>query len=305
LYSFADAKAKSKRGTQYFEMFGNRAVYNDGWIAACRHGRLPWQNLGSSDFDKDEWQLYNLNDDFSEAEDLSAKEPKKLKELQDLFWIEATKYNVLPLDDRFIERADPSMRPSLIAGRTKFTYFPGVRRVPQSSSPNVKNKSHTITVDVDVPKGGADGVLVAAGGNVGGYALFIKNGKPMYEYNYFTVERTNIAGKEKLAPGKHAIRFEFKYDGGGVGKGGTGTLFVDGKEVASGHIKQTVLGRFSAAETFDTGEDTGSPVSELYKAPFRFEGTIKKVVIDLKPEKLGAAALEKLKKANARFRLAE
>jgi arylsulfatase len=305
VYSFADAKAKSPRKTQYFEMFGNRAVYSNGWIATCRHGRLPWENAGSYDFAKDEWQLYNLDDDFSEANDLAAKNPQKLKELQDLFWIEATKYNVLPLDDRFIERADPAMRPSLIEGRTKFTYFPGVRRVPESSSPNVKNKSHTITVDVEIPKGGADGVLVAAGGTVGGYALFVKDGKLRYEYNYFTVERSKIAAKDKLTPGKHTIRFEFKYDGGGVGKGGTGTLFVDDKEVGKGRIKKTILGRFSADETFDTGEDTGSPVSDLYKAPFGFRGKIKKVEIDLAPEKLAAADVEKLKKADALFRLAE
>src|SRR5215468_3910062 len=304
-YSFADAKAKGNRKTQYFEMFGNRAIYDNGWIATCRHGRLPWENLGSTDFDKDEWQLYHLDDDFSEANDLAAKEPKKLKELQDLFWIEATKYNVLPLDDRFIERADPAMRPSLVEGRTKFTYFPGLRRVPESSSPNVKNKSHTITVDVEIPKDGADGVLVAAGGNVGGYALFVKDGKPTYEYNYFTVERFKIAGRDRLTPGKHTIRFEFKYDGGGVGKGGTGTVFVDGKAAAQGRLEQAILGRFSADETFDTGEDTGSPVSDAYKAPFRFAGTIKKVENDLKPEKLGAADLEKLNRANALFRLAE
>jgi arylsulfatase len=305
VYSFADAKAKGNRKTQYFEMFGNRAVYDNGWIATCRHGRLPWENIGSADFDKDEWQLYNLDDDFSEASDLAAKNPQKLKELQDLFWIEATKYNVLPLDDRFIERADPAMRPSLIEGRTKFTYFPGVRRVPESSSPNVKNKSHTITADVEIPTDGADGVLVAAGGNVGGYALFVKDGKPSYEYNYFTVERFKIASKDKLMPGKHSLRFEFKYDGNGVGKGGTGTLLVDGKEVARGRIEKTILGRFSADETFDTGEDTGSPVSDEYKAPFRFAGTIKKIEIDLAPEKLGAEDLERLNKAEAVFRLAE
>jgi arylsulfatase len=305
LYSFADAKAKGNRKTQYFEMFGNRAVYDNGWIATCRHGRLPWENAGSTDFDKDEWQLYNLDDDFSEANDLAAKNPQKLKELQDLFWIEATKYSVLPLDDRFIERADPAMRPSLIEGRTKFTYFPGVRRVPESSSPNVKNKSHTITVDLEIPKDGADGVLVAAGGTVAGYTLFVKDGKPSYEYNYFTVERFKIASKDTLTPGKHTVRFEFKYDGGGIGKGGTGTLFVDDKEVAKGRIEKTVFGRFSADETFDTGEDTGSPVSDAYKAPFRFAGKIKKVEIDLAPEKLGAADLEKLKTAHALFRLAE
>jgi arylsulfatase len=305
VYSFADAKAKSPRKTQYFEMFGNRAVYDNGWIATCRHGRLPWENAGSFDFDKDEWQLYNLDDDFSEGIDLAATNPQKLRELQDLFWIEATRYNVLPLDDRFIERADPSLRPSLIEGRTKFTYFPGVRRVPESSSPNVKNKSHTITVDVEIPMEGADGALVAAGGTVGGYALFVKDGRPTYEYNYFTVERFKIAGKEALSSGKHTVRFEFGYDGGGVGKGGTGTLFVDGKEVAKGRIEKTVLGRFSADETFDTGEDTGSPVSGLYEAPYRFVGTIKKVEIDLAPEKLGAVDLEKLKRAETLVRLAE
>ena len=261
--------------------------------------------MGSADFDKDEWQLYNLDEDFSEANDLAAKQPQKLRDLQDLFWIEATKYNVLPLDDRFIERADPAMRPSLIEGRTKFTYFSGVRRVPESSSPNVKNKSHTISVDVEIPKGGADGVLVAAGGNVGGYALFIKDGVPTYEYNYFTVERFKIAGRDKLTPGKHAIRFEFKYDGAGIGKGGTGTIFVDGQETAKGRVEKTVPGRFSADETFDTGEDTGSPVSDLYKSPFRFAGIINKVQIDLAPEKLGAADLQQLRRVEMLFRLSE
>jgi arylsulfatase len=305
VYSFADAKAKGNRKTQYFEMLGNRAVFDNGWIASCRHGRLPWENAGSYDFDKDEWQLYNLDDDFSEANNHAAKDPQKLKERQDLFWIEATKYNVLPLDDRFIERADPAMRPSLIEGRTKFTYFPGVRCVPESSSPNVKNKSHTITAEVEIPNGGADGVLVAAGGNVGCYALFIKEGKPSSEYNNFTVERFKITGKDALTPGKHSVRFEFKYDGGGVGKAGTGTIFVDGKEAAKGRIGKTILGRFSADETLDTGEDTGSPVSDVYKAPFCFAGTIRKVEIDLAPAKLGAADPEKLKKAEALFRLSE
>src|SRR5262249_50833837 len=204
-----------------------------------------------------------------------------------------------------MERADPAMRPSLIEGRTRFTYFPGVRRVPESSSPNVKNKSHAITADVDIPDGGADGVLVAAGGNVGGYALFVKDGKPSYDYNYFTVERFTIAGSDKLTPGRHTIRFEFKYDGGGVGKGGTGALFVDGKQVANGRIEKTILGRFSADETFDTGEDTGSPVSDAYAAPFRFSGTIRKIEADLAPEKLGANELERLRKAGALARLAE
>jgi arylsulfatase len=169
----------------------------------------------------------------------------------------------------------------------------------------VKNKSHTITADLEIPPAGADGVLVAAGGNVAGYVLYIKDGLPIYEYNYFTVERFKIVGKNKLTPGKHTLRFEFKYDGGGVGKGGGGALFVDGSETARGRIEKTVLGRFSADETFDTGEDTGSPVSADYKAPFRFAGTIKKIEIDLAPTKLAFAEFDELKKVNALLRLAQ
>jgi arylsulfatase len=305
LYSFADAAAEGKHRTQYFEMFGNRALYSDGWVATCRHGRLPWENAGSYDFSKDTWQLYDLAHDFSEANDMAAQNPGKLKQLQDLFWVEAKKYNVLPLDDRFIERADPSNRPSLLEGRTKFDYFPGLRRVPESSSPNVKNKSHTITVDVDMPKSGGDGVLVAAGGTVAGYALFIKEGKPVYDYNYFSVEHFKIAGKDRLTPGPHSIRFEFKYDGGGVGKGGTGSLFVDGKLAGTTHIGKTVPGRFSADETFDTGEDSGSAVSELYTAPFPFTGSIKRIQIDLKPGKLSAADRATVDRSEALVRLTE
>jgi arylsulfatase len=177
VYTFDDPNAKGTRPTQYFEMFGNRAVYHDGWVASCRHGRLPWINAGSTPWDKDVWELYDIEHDFSESKDLAKQEPQRLKELQDLFWTEAEKYNVLPLDDRFMEREDPSLRPSLIQGRTSFTYYPGAYRIPESSSPNVKNKSHTITAKVEVPQAGADGALLAAGGTVGGYALFIKDGK--------------------------------------------------------------------------------------------------------------------------------
>jgi len=294
VYSFDDANAKGNRPTQYFEMFGNRAIYHDGWIAACRHGRLPWENSGSFDFDKDVWELYDLEHDFSESNDLSKSNPAKLKELQDLFQSEAVKYNVLPLDDRFIERADPSLRPSLIAGRTVFTYLPGAYRIPESSSPNVKNKSHTIAVSIEMPSSGGDGVLVAAGGRVGGYALYIKDRKPVYEYNWFSQNRYKVASPEKLPSGPATVRAEFKYDGGGVGKGGTVTLFVNDKKVAEGRIEKTILGRFSADETFDTGLDTGSPVSNDYEAPNRFTGTLEKVTIDLAPSNLGAADQEKV-----------
>ena len=303
--SFANPKAKSPRKTQYFEMFGNRAIYDDGWIATCRHGRLPWENAGSVDFEKDTWELYKLDEDFSESNDLASRHPQRLRDLQDLFWVEAAKYNVLPLDDRFIERADPSLRPSLIAGRTHFTYFPGASRIPESSSPNIKNKSHTIEVDLEIPQGRGDGTLVAAGGVVGGYALFIKEGKPTYEYNWFTQSRYRVTGPDPLVPGKHSIRVEFKYDGGGLAKGGLVTLLVDGKKVAVGRVEKTIPGRFSADETFDTGLDTGSPVSEAYESPFRFSGSIKGVRIDISPEKLGKAELEELRRMETTRRSAE
>jgi arylsulfatase A-like enzyme len=271
MYSFDDAKAKGHRGTQYFEMFGNRALYHDGWIAVCRHGRLPWVSQGSYDFANDKWELYNIDDDFSEANDLAAKNPDKLRELQDMFWAEAAKYNVLPLDDRFIERADPSLRPSLIAGRTHFTYFSGASRIPESSSANIKNKSHIITAYVDQP---GDGVLVAAGGTVGGYTLFVKDGKPTYEYNWFGQARYRVTSSEQLPQGKSTIRVEFKYDGGGLAKGGTVAMFLNDKKVAEGKVDKTIYARFSADETFDIGLDTGSPVSNLYPSPFKFNGSL-------------------------------
>jgi arylsulfatase len=288
LYSFGDANAKGTRHTQYFEMFGNRALYHDGWIASARHGRLPWENAGSTDFEKDTWELYNLETDFSEATNLAATEPAKLRELQDLFWAEAAKYNVLPLDDRFIERADPSLRPSLIEGRTRFTYFAGAKRIPESSSPNIKNRSHVISAEIEIPESGVEGVLVAAGGVVGGYALFVKDGKPVYEYNWFSQERYRVTSSDPLPTGKSVIRVVFKYDGNGVGKGGTVTLFVNGKKVGEGRVDKTILGRFSADETFDTGLDTGTPVSELYASPFKFTGRLGKIEVDLAPTNLSA-----------------
>ncbi len=290
-YSFNDAPAKGTRPTQYFEIMGNRALYHEGWVAACRHGRLPWA-AGSTEFEDDVWELYNVDDDFSEYVDLAEKEPRRLKLLQDLFMAEAGKYNVLPLDDRFMERTDPAMRPSLIAGRTEFTYYAGVKRVAESCAPNTKNRSHTITAHVDMPADGGDGVLVAAGGVVGGYTLYIKDRKPIYEYNWFTQARYKVAGPAPLPVGPCQIRMEFSYDGGGYGKGGAVKLLVNGKEVASGRVDKTEFARFSADETFDIGCDTGSPVSADYQSPFPFTGVIKKVEIslggqDLTPEEHG------------------
>jgi len=280
VYSFDDPEAAGRRRVQYFEMFGNRALYEDGWIAAARHG-IPWVVSGGStgDFDHDRWELYDLAADFSEANDLSAEHPEKLRELQDAFWVEAEKYDVLPLDDRFAERLDPSLRPSLIAGRTHFTYYPGAV-IPESSAANTRNTSHTITATIEAPQGEADGVLVAEGGVAGGYALYIKDGEPVYEYNYVGQTRTRVASSKALSPGPATIRLEFRYDGGGLGKGGTATLFIDDEQVGSGRIERTEIARFGT-ENFDVGRDAGSPVSEAYRPPFAYAGKIRQVDITL------------------------
>ena len=304
VYSFDDPNAQEQRHTQYFEMFGNRALYNDGWIAACRHGRLPWENAGSFDFDKDTWELYKLDEDFSEYNDVATRFPEKLRELREIFWMEAVKYNVLPLDDRFIERADPSLRPSLIEGRTEFAYYPGAVRIPESSAPNTKNKSHTITVNLENPKEGCNGVLVAEGGIVGGFTLYVKDGRPTYEYNWFTQDRYKVTGAQKLPIGTCTIRLDFDYDGGGIGKGGNVSLFVNDKKVAAGRVEKTEIARFSADETFDVGMDTGSPVSADYESPNPFTGSIKSVRIELRPSELSADEEQQVKVLNQKAVLA-
>ena len=288
-YSFDDPKATGTRRIQYFEMLGNRALYKDGWIATARHGRLPWVTMGGStgDFDHDTWELYKLADDFSEANDVSAEYPQKLKELQDDFWVEAKKYDVLPLDDRFAERGDPSLRPSLIAGRADFSYYPGTV-IPEPSAANTKNKSHIITATIEVPRGGADGVLVAEGGAAGGYTLYIQHGKPVFEYNYMAHERYRVSSSEALATGPARVRVDFKYDGGGIGKGGTVSLFVNDQKVGEGRMDKSVPSRFGS-ETFDVGMDNGSPVSDSYRPPFAYAGTIKKVEIHLGASNLSAS----------------
>jgi arylsulfatase len=301
-YSFDGKNITEARHVQYFEMFGNRALYRDGWMAAARHGRLPW-TLGTHDFDRDAWELYHLAHDFSQATDLATTHPGKLTELQDRFWVEAEKYQVLPLDDRMTERADPTLRPSLIEGRTSYTYYPGVR-VPESSAPQTTNRSHTIIAHVEVPRGRTDGVLVATGGVVGGYVLHVQDGRPVYEYNFVTQERYRVAAAEPLAPGPNVIRMEFRYEGGGLGKGGTAALFVNDRKVGEGRIARTAWLRFSADETFDIGEDTGSPVSAAYASPNRFTGTIKKVEIVTQPPNLSGADEEMLRTTERKARLA-
>jgi arylsulfatase A-like enzyme len=296
VYTFDNAKAKSVHRTQYFEMFANRAIYNDGWVAATTPPILPWAMGKEVPVNDYKWELYNVEKDFSESNDLAAKEPDKLRELQNLFWAEAGKYNVLPLDNSKVERFDVSLRPSLTRDRTEFTYYPGMVRMPEGSAPDFKNKSYSITAEVEIPQGGAEGVLMTQGGRFNGLGLCLLQGKPIFYYNLVGVQRTTISGNDQLAPGKHVVVLDFKYDGPGIGKGGTATLTVDGKQAATGKIPRTIPFRVSADETFDVGEDTGTPVSEDYHVPFKFTGTLNKVVVKLSEAGLSAEEQKELDK---------
>ncbi|MGF6767855.1 arylsulfatase A-like enzyme [Paraburkholderia sp. GAS199] len=290
MYTFdqANANAPSRRHVQYFEMGGARAIYKDGWLAATTHGIKPWSDERSGvSFDQDTWELYDLRSDFTEHDDLSAQNPQKLKELQAAFMTEAKKYNVLPLDDRAVERFSTALtgRPAgALQGVNKITFYPGMVRLPEGSAPDMKNRSYTITANVETD-GNANGILITQGGLFSGWALRVVDGVPQFVYNWMKEEFTTIKSSEKLPSGKAEIRFEFAYDGGGVGKGGTGTLYVNGKKVAEGHIHQTVRNRFSFDETMDVGEDTGTPVLMDYmdKMPFAFTGKLEKITIDLPP----------------------
>lgn len=294
-YSFDSESAPSKRTTQYFEMLGNRAIYHDGWVAATTPPTPPWSSAGSSTPVLDySWELYNVKEDFSQSNNLAASNPDKLEELQELFWEEAEKYNVLPIDNSKVERLDVSNRPSLTAGRDKFTYYPGLVRIPEGAAPDIKNKSFQISAEVVIPKGGAEGMLLTHGGRFAGYGLYVLKGKPTFVYNLAGVARYVVAGKTPLTPGAHTILFDFKYDGGGLGKGGLGTLQVDGATVASGRIERSLPFRLSLDETLDCGEDTGTPVSEEYRVPFKFSGELKQVTINLKPMELAASDQQRL-----------
>ena len=305
VYTWNSPSAPTRHTVQYFEMFGNRAIYKNGWMASTTPLRLPWVNVGSDPSPDDfKWELYNINDDFSQAKNLAASNPTKLKELQAAFDVEAKKYNVYPLDSSFAERADPAIRPSLTRGRNEFTYYPGMVRIPEGSSPNFKNKSFAVAAEINVPAGGASGVLATLGGRYGGWALLIQDGKPEFAYALSNQpeHKWRIISPAPIAAGDHTVRFSFKYDGGGIGKGGDGTLFIDGKQVAQGRIERTIPVRFSLDETFDIGEDTGTPVIETYvdKMPFRFTGTLKKVVVVLEPEKLTDEERTRLRAEEAR-----
>ena len=285
--TFDDANARPVRQRQYFEIFTNRAIYDNGWIACAQH-TFPWrQDYAPGHWENDKWELYHLDEDFSEATDLAAKYPDKLAELKKLFDEEAEKNHVYPLDDRGAARlAVPKPSPGgADPNRTKFTFYAGATRLPETAAPNTKNRSHRITAVINMPAKGGEGVILAAGGASAGYALYVQNGKFVYHYNWFDRERTNLVSNIPLPVGKSTITMEFAYDGGGLGKGGEAVIGINGQEVGRARIEHTVAGRFGI-DTFGVGSDSGSPVTNTYKPPFPFTGTIERVDILLGPHNL-------------------
>jgi arylsulfatase A-like enzyme len=282
-YAFDDPGAAERRETQYFEMFCNRGIYHQGWTAVTRHS-TPWVLAGDlPPFADDRWELYDTNTDWSQARDLAAEMPGKLEELKALFLSEARKYNVLPLDDRRVERfnSDLAGRPVLIRGNSQ-VLFTGMGRLSESSVLNLKNKSHSVTAEVQVPEAGAQGVIVSQGGWYAGWSLYVKNGRPAYCYNLFGLRLFKIEGAAEIPPGRHQVRMEFAYDGGGLGKGGTVSLYVDGQKTGEGRVEGTVPMLFSADETCDVGSDTASPVSDDYTtAASGFTGSVEWVQLDI------------------------
>jgi arylsulfatase len=296
-YTFDDAQAKGRHGTQYFEIAGNRAIYHDGWLAGTVH-RAPWEKQPRAMLENDKWELYNTDEDFSLANDLAASNPTKLKEMQILFLQEAAKNHVLPIDDRGVERLNPSLagRPDLMAGRTSLTVYSGMTGMMESAFINTKNRSYSITADVEVPKRNANGVIICQGGRFGGWTLFLKNARPTFTYNWVGLNRYTISAKQPIGTGKATIRFEFTTDGGKLGAGGTGVIFVNGAKVATGRIENTNGLLFSADEGADVAVDEGTPVTEDYTGPDnKFTGKINRVTIDLKP--IGPEIKDKVDKA--------
>ncbi len=267
-YSYDDAAAPDRHVTQYFEMFGNRGIYHRGWTAVTRH-KTPWILVGEQapTFDDDVWELYDTTADWTQARDLSAEQPERLHELQRLWLIEATRYGVLPLDDRVAERIRPEVagRPTLIKGSSQLL-FGGMGRLSESSVLSIKNRSHSVTAEVVVPDGGASGVIIAQGGSIGGWSLYAKDGRPRYCYNLLGIERFYVDGERELPPGRHQVRMELAYDGGGLGKGGTVTLYLDGDRIGEGRVDATAAMIFSADDTCDVGRESGALVTPDYGA---------------------------------------
>ena len=286
LYAFDNAKAAERHETQYFEMFCNRGIYHKGWTAVTRHS-TPWDMTKPLPaFDADVWELYDTNKDWTQARNIAKDNPQKLRELQRLWLIEATKYSVLPLDDRRSERLNPELagRPQLVKGNTQIL-FGGMGRLTESSVINIKNKSYSITAEIVVPKSGAKGVIIAQGGSYNGWSLYAKDGKLKYCYNLFGIKQFYAESDKAIPAGQHQVRMEFKYDGGGLAKGGNALLYFDGKKVGEGRVDMTVPMAFSADETCDVGRGTGSAVSHDYDPKDnKFSGEVNWVQIDVEQD---------------------
>jgi arylsulfatase len=282
LYAFNDAKAAEAHETQYFEMFGNRGIYHKGWTAVTKH-RTPWEALDKQPpaFDDDVWELYDTTKDWSQAKDLSKQFPEKLHHLQRLWLIEATRYKVLPLDDRMMEKMNPDTagRPILVKGKTQLL-FGGMGRLSENCVLNLKNKSHSITAEIVVPQKGAEGVIISQGANIGGWSLYAKGGKLKYCYNFLGLQHFYAESGAAIPAGTHQVRMEFAYAGGGLGKSGTVSLYIDGVKVGEGHVGATAAMIFSADDGCDVGEDTGAAVSPDYGPRGNaFSGRVKGVQI--------------------------
>jgi len=285
IYSFDNPRARDRHTKQYFEMFGNRAIYHDGWVAAAKH-RTPWGGKPDGPLTEDHWALYHVAEDFSQANDLSASMPDKVKEMQKLFMQEAITYNVLPLDDRTYERFNAALagRPDLMGDRKSLTLYEGMTGMMENAFINVKNRSHSITAEVEIPQGGGEGVILCQGGRFAGWSLYMKNGKLSYVHNWVGKERYTISTSQRLPPGKHTVRYDFAYEGGQTpGKGGSGTITVNGKKAAEGRIEKTTPFVFSADETADVGVDEATPVTDDYQERHNeFNGKIEKITVQLK-----------------------
>jgi arylsulfatase len=283
-YSFDDANAPDTHKTQYFEMAGNRAIYHDGWFAGTVH-KAPWEAKPRHPLNDDVWELYNVNEDFSQANNLADKYPEKLVELQKLFLDEAVKYHVLPIDDRTLERFDAAIagRPDLMNGRTRLTLFEGTSGITENAFINIKNTSLSIVADVDV-SAKASGVMICQGGDFGGWSFYIKDGKPTYTYNWLGLEQFTVSSKQKVTKGKHALKLDFAYDGG-RGAGGIASIYMDNVKVGEGRIAKTESNVFSLDETADVGEDLNTPVVMSYKGKTKFTGRIEKVSVETFPAK--------------------
>jgi arylsulfatase len=293
LYAVADPKAADRHLTQYFEIAGNRAIYDKGWLAGTVH-RKPWEQRPAGSLKDDVWELYDTRQDFSLVNNLASKDPAKLKAMQNLFMQVGSVNHVLPIDDRAAERMNPAIagRPDLMNGRKSLTLSDGMVGLSENAFINIKNSSFSITANLDVPAGGGEGVVLAQGGRFGGWALHLKDGKPVFTYNWLNLDHYSVASPTKLAPGKNMVRFDFAYDGGGQGKGGTGTITVNDTKVAEGRIDKTQCCMFSLDEGTDVGRDDGTPVSETYEVPAAFTGRIGTIKVDVKDTAASGKASE-------------